>query len=168
MKPHDYLFVNTDKQQLSCFENDDCVAVYPVSTAQKGLGELKDSGKTPRGWHQIRAKIGEGSPPYTVFVGRRPTGELYTPAMGLIYPDRDWILSRILWLSGLEPGFNRLGEQDTMQRYIYIHGCPDEISLSRPLSHGCIRMHNHEVIELFNRVSSGTKIFIGESLQELP
>jgi lipoprotein-anchoring transpeptidase ErfK/SrfK len=85
--------------------------------------------------------------------------------LGLINPERDWILSRILWLSGLEPGFNRLGNVDTMQRYIYIHGCPDEISLSRPLSHGCIRMHNDELIELYNRIPVGTKLFIGEKLQ---
>ncbi len=168
MTPFDCIFVNTDEQRLHLMEAGSSVQSYPVSTAQKGLGEIKDSAKTPRGWHQIRAKIGAGSPKYTVFSGRRPTGEIYTPALGLIHPERDWILTRILWLSGLEIGFNRLGNVDTMQRYIYIHGCPDEISLSRPLSHGCIRMHNDDLMALFDRVPVGTKLFIGDTLQELP
>lgn len=161
------IHVNPDSQQLSLIQPDGHIFNYPVSTALKGLGEHVDTLKTPRGWHTIRAKIGEGAPKHTVFIGRRPTGEIYTPAMGLLYPERDWILSRILWLSGLEPGFNRLGQVDTMRRYIYIHGCPDEIPLTRPLSHGCVRMHNDDVIDLFNRVPVGTKIFIGSKIQEL-
>jgi lipoprotein-anchoring transpeptidase ErfK/SrfK len=167
MMPPDYIFVNTNTQQLHLIQSGETLQTYPVSTGLKGLGEHKDTDKTPRGWHQIRAKIGGGSPRCTVFIGRRPTGEIYTPALGLMYPNRDWILTRILWLSGLEPGFNRLGDVDTMSRYIYIHGCPEEISLGRPLSHGCVRMHNDALIELFDRVPAGTKVFIGDTLREL-
>lgn len=158
-----YILVNTEHQTLHLIEGEQSIAIYPVSTALKGLGEEKDTDKTPRGWHKIRAKIGTGSPKNTVFIGRRPTGEIYTPSLGLAFPERDWILTRIMWLSGLEPGLNRLGDVDTMQRYIYIHGCPDEIQLDRPLSHGCIRMHNDALIELYDRIPVGTKIYIGES-----
>lgn len=162
------LFANTDTQTLQLLDEGKLVVSYPMSTAQKGLGETLNSNKTPTGWHIIRAKIGAGAPKYTVFESRRPTGELYTPALGLIHPERDWILTRILWLSGLELGHNRLGNVDTMRRYIYIHACPDEIPLSRPMSHGCIRMHNDDVIDLFERVPVGTKLFIGATLKEIP
>ncbi len=134
----------------------------PVSTALRGPGEEKDSFRTPRGDHVIRARIGAGAPLDTVFVGRRPSGEIYTPALGRAYPGRDWILTRILWLSGLEPGRNRLGNVDTMQRYIYIHGSPDETRLGVPGSHGCIRMSNREVVDLFDRVCAGTEVHILE------
>ena len=133
-----------------------------VSTAARGAGEDKDSFRTPRGAHVVRARIGAGAPLNAVFVGRRPTGEIYTPALGRAYPGRDWILTRILWLSGLEPGRNRLGDVDTMQRYIYIHGTPDEVTLGVPGSHGCIRMRNRDVVELFDRVPAGTKVRILE------
>ena len=134
----------------------------PVSSATRGPGEEKDSLRTPRGAHVVRARIGAGSPLNTVFVGRRPTGEIYTPALGRACPDRDWILTRILWLSGTEPGRNRLGDVDTMQRFIYIHGCPDEVPLGVPGSHGCIRMGNREVVALFERVPAGTEVRIIE------
>ena len=134
----------------------------PVSTAARGPGEEKDSFCTPRGAHVIRARIGAGAPLNTVFVGRRPTGEVYTPALRRAGPRRDWILTRILWLSGLEPGRNRLGNVDTMQRYIYIHGCPDDVTLGVPGSHGCIRMSNRAVVELFERVPAGTEVRIRE------
>jgi L,D-transpeptidase YbiS len=101
------------------------LAVYPVSTARNGPGERRGSGCTPRGWHRIRIKIGAGLPLDTVFVGRRPTGEIYGPELAARHPERDWILTRILWLTGLEPGRNRGGECDTLRRFIYIHGCPD-------------------------------------------
>ena len=133
-----------------------------VSTAARGAGEEKDSFRTPRGAHVVRARIGAGAPLNTVFVGRRPTGEIYTPALGRTYPGRDWILTRILWLSGLEPGRNRLGDVDTMQRYIYIHGTPDEVTLGVPGSHGCIRMRNRDVVALFDRVPAGTEVRILE------
>ncbi len=134
----------------------------PVSTAANGPGERRDSGCTPRGWHVIRARIGAGCAENTVFVGRRPTGERYTPALAERYPRRDWILTRILWLSGLEPGRNRLGGVDTMRRYIYIHGSPDGVPMGVPGSHGCIRMRNRDVITLFDLVRPGTRVLITE------
>lgn len=133
---------------------------YAVSTAANGVGEISGSFCTPRGKHIIRAKIGAGQPENTVFVGRRPTGEIYTPELGAKFPGRDWILTRILWLSGCEVGFNRLGDNDTMRRYIYIHGTPDSVQLGIPDSHGCIRMRNSDLIELFDIVSAGTAVEI--------
>ena len=135
-------------------------ASYPVSTAANGAGELSGSYCTPRGRHVIRARIGDGQPVNAVFVKRRPTGEIYTPELGERYPQRDWILTRILWLSGCEPGFNRLGECDTMRRYIYIHGTPDEVVLGRPGSHGCVRMRNMDLLELFDQVAVGLVVDI--------
>ncbi len=132
-----------------------------VSTARNGAGESAGSECTPRGWHIIRARIGQGCAPDTVFAGRRPTGEIYTPRLCEDFPQRDWILTRILWLSGLEVGKNRLGKVDTMRRYIYIHGCPDEDVMGEPSSHGCIKMRNADVIELFDRVRAGTRVLIG-------
>lgn len=133
---------------------------YTISTAANGLGEEKNSFKTPRGWHIVRAKIGADFPLNSVFVKRRFTGEIYNAELGLLYPDRDWILTRILWLSGLEKGFNRLGNVDTMQRFVYIHGSPDERPVGVPTSHGCIRMQNQDIIELFDLVTYGTKVYI--------
>lgn len=133
---------------------------YWVSTAKNGVGEMRGSHCTPRGLHTIRAKIGEGCATNTVFVGRRPTGEIYSPELGACFPNRDWILTRILWLSGCEAGFNRMGDNDTMRRYIYIHGTPDTVQLGEPGSHGCIRMRNADLIELFDLVSVGTGVEI--------
>ena len=133
---------------------------YVISTAAKGAGEQGGSYCTPRGKHVIRAKIGAGQPINAVFVGRRPTGEIYSPALGAQFPDRDWILTRILWLSGCERGFNRLGGVDTMRRFIYIHGSPDSVAMGVPGSHGCVRMRNSEIVELFERVTSGTPVSI--------
>ncbi len=133
-----------------------------VSTALNGAGEQKNSGCTPRGMHVIRACIGAGQAENTVFVGRRPTGEIYRPELGRLFPKRDWILTRILWLSGLELGKNRLVNVDTMQRFIYIHGCPDSLPMGIPLSHGCIRMHNKDLLTLFDLVIPGTRVYIHE------
>lgn len=133
---------------------------YPVSTARNGPGQAKGSYCTPLGRHIVRAKIGAGQPENTVFVARRPTGERYTPELAAQFPDRDWILTRILWLSGCEVGHNRLGDVDTMRRYIYIHGSPDSVHMGRPGSIGCIRMHNPEIIDLFDRVVPGTLVDI--------
>lgn len=141
-------------------DSGEILRVYPVSTARKGVGEERGSECTPRGEHIIRAKIGAGQPLNTVFVGRRPTGEIYTPDLGQENPERDWILSRILWLSGTQPGFNRLGERDTMRRYIYIHGTPDEHFRQAPGSHGCIRMRNADLLELFDLVPAYTPVSI--------
>jgi len=133
---------------------------YPVSTAVNGVGEKSGSYCTPRGRHIIRAKIGAGQPLNTVFVRRRPTGEIYTPELGAQHPGRDWILTRILWLSGSEVGFNRLGICDTMRRYIYIHGTPDSMKLSQPGSKGCVRMRNADLVELFELVPVNTEVHI--------
>ena len=135
---------------------------YKVSSAANGVGEVRGSHCTPRGVHIVRAKIGTGSEVNTVFVGRRPTGEIYSPELGAAFPNRDWILTRILWLSGCEVGFNRLGDNDTMRRYIYIHGTPDSVQLGETGSHGCIRMRNSDLIELFDFVSVGTAVEIFE------
>ena len=133
---------------------------YAVSTAAKGAGEQNGSFCTPRGRHVVRAKIGAGQPPGTVFQARRPSGEIYTPDLGRTQPERDWILTRILWLSGKEPGFNRLGSCDSMRRYIYIHGTPDEAFEQAPRSHGCIRMRNADLVELFDLVPPYTPVEI--------
>lgn len=154
--------ISLSEQRLCLADGNAVRFEAPVSTAARGPGEEKDSFCTPRGTHVVRARIGEGVPLSTVFVGRRPSGEIYTPALGRAYPGRDWILTRILWLSGLEPGRNRLGNVDTMQRYIYIHGAPDEVRLGVPGSHGCIRMSSREVVELFDRVPAGTEVRIRE------
>ncbi len=139
------------------------IASYPVSTALNGPGETKNSCCTPRGPHIVRARIGEGAVPGSVFVGRRLTGEVWTPELARQHPERDWILTRILWLSGLEPGFNRLADVDSMQRYIYIHGTPDDQPMGVPYSHGCIRMRNQDVVSLFDAVPVGTLVDIFES-----
>lgn len=154
--------VDLGSQALSLSVDGEVAARYPVSTAARGAGERQGSLCTPRGRHIIRAMIGQGAVPGTVFVGRRPTGEIYTQTLGRGQPGRDWILTRILWLSGLEPGFNRLGAVDTMRRYIYIHGTPDETPLRVPGSHGCIRMANADIIDLFARVCPGTEVLIHE------
>lgn len=155
--------VYISKQQLELLDDaGKLLRRYSVSSSEKGAGEMNGSFCTPRGKHIIRAKIGAGQPENTIFVSRRPTGEIYTPELGAQYPDRDWILTRILWLSGLEVGFNRLGECDTMRRYIYIHGTPDSVRLGIPGSHGCIRMHNADLIELFDIVPAGTAVEIIE------
>ena len=131
---------------------------YAVSTAANGAGEESGSYCTPRGRHIIRAKIGAGQPVNTVFVKRRPTGEIYTPELGAAFPGRDWILTRILWLSGCEPGFNRLGNRDTMRRYIYLHGTPDSTVLGKPGSKGCVRLRNADLLELFDLIAVGTEV----------
>ncbi len=135
---------------------------YSVSTSKNGPGEKNGSFCTPRGRHIVRAKIGAGQPPNTVFVRRRPTGESWTPALYARYPGRDWILTRILWLSGCEPGFNRLGDVDTMRRHIYIHGSPDSAEMGKPGSIGCVRMRNADIVELFDLVPGGTPVEIHE------
>ncbi len=131
---------------------------FPVSTGANGVGEESGSYCTPRGRHIIRARIGAGQPVNTVFMQRRPTGEIYTPQLGAQHPGRDWILTRILWLSGCEVGYNRLGSCDTMRRYIYIHGTPDSTLLGQPGSKGCVRMRNSDLMELFDQVSAGTEV----------
>lgn len=152
-----------DQQLRLLSAQDEVLANYAVSTALNGPGERKDSGCTPRGRHVVRARIGEGVPVNSVFIGRRATGELWTPELAAQHPGRDWILTRILWLSGTEPGLNRLGDVDSMQRYIYIHGTPDDQPMGVPCSHGCVRMRNQDVLALFDVVPVGTPVHILES-----
>jgi len=152
--------ISIPEQSLKLFDNGREVRRYWVSTSRNGPGERQGSFCTPRGEHIVRAKIGEGQPARTVFIDRRPTGEIWTPELAERFPGRDWILTRILWLSGCEPGRNRLGEVDTMRRYIYIHGSPDNVEMGKPGSIGCIRMRNQDVVELFERVRPGTQVNI--------
>ena len=154
------LIVCISEQTLSVYNDEELVKTYPVNTAKNGVGEQFGSECTPRGQHIIRAKIGADAPIQSVFVGRRPTGERYSPALATKFPQRDWILTRVMWLSGVKRGVNRMGNVDTMRRYIYIHGAPDEQVTSEPSSHGCIRMRNQDVIDLFNRVSVSTGVLI--------
>ena len=152
--------VSIAEQSLVLLDDRTCLKKYAVSTARNGAGERKGSLCTPRGQHVVRAKIGAGRPHNTVFVGRRPTGEIYADEFAERYPGRDWILTRILWLSGCEVGFNRLGEVDTMRRYIYIHGSPDSAAMGIPGSIGCIRMRNDDIVELFDRIPVGICVLI--------
>lgn len=155
-----WIKISIADQCLCLFDGKKLLEAFDISTASNGPGEQSGSECTPRGWHKVRVKIGAGQPKNTVFVGRRPTGEIYSPELNAELPGRDWILSRILWLSGLEPGLNRLGKVDTMLRYIYIHGTPDEVELGVPNSHGCVRMHNCDIIKLFDEVPVGTRVYI--------
>lgn len=153
--------INIKLQTIDLIDDQDEILLhYPISSALKGTGQDSGSYCTPLGRHIIRAKIGAGQPKNTVFVGRRPTGEIYSPELAEQFPGRDWILTRILWLSGCEVGFNRLGGVDTMRRYIYIHGSPDSVQLGQPGSIGCIRMRNADIVELFDRVAAGTLVNI--------
>ena len=156
------IVVNIAAQRLQLLTGDSVAMDVAIASATNGVGERAGSECTPRGWHQVRAMMGNNAPVNTVFVGRRHTGEIYAPGLRRIFPDRDWILTRILWLSGLEPGKNRLGPVDTMRRYIYIHGCPDEDEMGVPGSHGCVKMRNADVVKLFSAVMPGTRVFIGE------
>ncbi|TDI81439.1 MAG: L,D-transpeptidase [Betaproteobacteria bacterium] len=151
-------------QNLDVIDNNQVrIKSYRISSAINGVGQKKDSFCTPLGKHIVRAKIGSDQPINTVFIKRRPTGEIYTPELGASYPGRDWILTRILWLSGCELGFNRLGLVDTMRRFIYIHGSPNCINMGKPGSIGCIRMFSTDLLELFDLVDVGTEVNIKEN-----
>lgn len=154
--------VSIAEQRLRLQQEGTVVMDVEVSTARNGAGELSGSECTPRGLHYIRARIGAGCEENTVFVARRPTGERYSETLRQQYPQRDWILTRILWLCGCEPGRNRGGNVDSMRRFIYIHGCPETEPMGVPLSHGCVRMRNRDIIELFDRVEPGTRVMIKE------
>lgn len=166
MEPEHYgvasIRISLAQQCLELLEDGYPVRRYPVSTAANGAGEENGSGCTPRGWHEVRAMIGAGCAPGTVFVGRRPTGEFYSEELASRQPLRDWILTRILWLRGLEPGRNRYGTVDTMRRFIYVHGCPDSAPMGAPHSHGCVRMRNDDIMDLFERIRPGTRVWIQE------
>ncbi|SDY66053.1 L,D-transpeptidase [Nitrosomonas sp. Nm33] len=155
------IHISIEQQQLDLINDEDkVVSSYLISSARNGIGQQRGSFCTPLGKHIIRAKIGDKQPINTVFIKRRPTGEIYTPELAARYPGRDWILTRIMWLSGCEIGFNRLGLVDTMRRYIYIHGSPDSAEMGKPGSIGCIRMHNGDLLDLFNQVSIGVSVDI--------
>lgn len=155
------LQIDIAQQRLKVRRGEQVLREYRISSASAGVGQRSGSGQTPLGRHVIRIKIGKGASLNSVFVGRRPTGEIYSPQLAQQNPGRDWILTRILWLSGREPGFNRGGECDTLRRYIYIHGTPHSEPMGRPASHGCIRMRNHDLVELFDLVENGTLVTIG-------
>lgn len=157
------IVINLATQTLQLYRGELKLREYPVSTAKNGPGEEMDSQCTPRGRHIIEEKIGDGSPLNSVFVGRAFTGEIYEPALREQFPDRDWILTRILRLKGTEPGRNLHGQVDSYDRYIYIHGTPDDVVLGVPGSHGCVRLCNPDVIELFDMITEGTVVDILES-----
>ena len=156
------LVASLSEQTLTFIGEGEAKRTYQISTAKNGAGERMGSGCTPRGQHIIRAKIGAACSVGTVFIGRRATGEIYSSKFAERFQGRDWILTRILWLRGCEPGKNRFGEVDTMRRYIYMHGCPDTEPMGVPASHGCIRMRNADVVELFDLVEPGTVVLIKE------
>ncbi|HQV22145.1 MAG TPA: L,D-transpeptidase [Agitococcus sp.] len=157
------IVIDISQQSLTLWQDHNRLRQYSISSALKGVGERSGSEQTPRGKHIIRAKIGANMPLNSVFKARRPTGEIYNAELAEKYPNRDWILTRIMWLSGCEVGKNRLGQCDTMRRYIYIHGTPDSEPMGIPLSHGCIRMNNHDIAELFALVPLFTPVVIVES-----
>lgn len=154
------IVIDAKRQELTVLDDERVLKRYSVSTAKNGLGEKNGSFCTPRGKHIVRAKIGAGQPENTVFVRRRPTGEIWSRELHAKYPGRDWMLTRLLWLSGCEPGKNRLGDVDTMRRYIYIHGSPDTAEMGKPGSIGCIRMRNRDIVELFDLVPPYTPVEI--------
>lgn len=155
-----HIHISIAQQRLSLYDDERVLCSFSVSTASRGPGNQENSGCTPLGRHRIRAKIGAGLPQNAVLVGRRFTGEIYSPELALQHPQRDWILTRILWLCGEQPGYNRLGSVDSMRRYIYIHGTPDTEPMGEPRSHGCIRMRNSDITELFQQVPMGCRVLI--------
>lgn len=163
MRPLDFLHISLADQCLYGFADGQLLLRLPVSTALNGAGEQSGSNCTPRGRHQVRAKIGAGLPAGAVLRGRRWTGEVWSSELHQQFPGRDWILTRILWLSGCEPGINRLGAVDTFRRYIYLHGTPDTEPLGVPLSHGCVRLRNADLLTLFPRVPLHCAVLIDEA-----
>lgn len=164
------ILIDIQAQSLMCFENGQVIADYEISSGKNGVGETENSGCTPRGWHEIADLIGLEHHENAVFVGRQWTGEIYSLTLSQQYPHRDWILTRILRLRGLEPGKNQGSGVDTYSRYIYIHGAPDEAKMGIPGSHGCIRMNSKDVMILANWAKLGFKVYIdteGLSLEQL-
>lgn len=157
----DLIKVSVSEQSLQAIDtNGETVLYYKISTAKNGLGQVSGSECTPLGSHRIRAKIGDAAALGSVFVGRRQTGEVYSAELAKQFPQRDWILTRILWLCGNESGFNRGGQVDTQRRYIYIHGAPDSHRLGVPSSHGCVKMRNNEMLQLFDLSHVGLAVNI--------
>ncbi len=155
------IHINLNQQHLQLLNAQQHVLFEStISTGANGAGQCHGSGCTPCGWHVIKARIGEGCAINSVFVGRRFTGEIYSPELAAQHPQRDWILTRILWLGGLEPHYNRYGEVDTLRRFIYLHGTPDTEPMGVAQSHGCVRMRNHDIVQLSALVSVGTRVLI--------
>lgn len=155
-----YLFVSVKRQKIFYIKNGNVEKIFLISTAKKGLGQEIHSEKTPEGLHQIKQKIGSNLPKDAILREREYSGEIAT-----IYTDEtdvedDFVTSRIMWLEGLESGINRGGNVDSYNRYIYIHGTPEEGLIGKPASHGCVRMKNSEVIELFDLVQVNTPVLI--------
>ena len=157
-----HLDIDLSSQKLTVYQEDQTLCSYLISTASKGSGQRKGSYQTPLGKHYIYQKVGKDCPLNTVFAGRQPTGEIYSEELAKAHPHRDWILTRILWLAGKEPGKNQGKDVDTLERYIYIHGTPETVKLGVPSSHGCVRMLSRDVIELFDLVFEGTEVMIHE------
>ena len=155
-----WLEIDIAAQRLSVWQGHELAWQCAVSTGANGTGETEGSGATPLGWHCIRAAIGAGNPPGTVYRGRRPTGEVYSEALAAAHPGRDWILTRILWLSGLEPGRNRGGRVDSQRRYIYLHGTPPSEPMGEARSHGCIRLRDADLLALFEVAVPGTPVWL--------
>ncbi|MFY0990514.1 L,D-transpeptidase family protein [Halomonas sp. C05BenzN] len=155
-----WLEIDTARQRLVVWQGREARVDYPVSTGLAGTGQREGSGRTPLGWHYVRAAIGAGQPPGTVFRGRRPTGERFSPALAAAHPGRDWILTRILWLCGLEPGHNRGGDVDSQRRYIYLHGTPPDQPMGEPRSHGCVRMRDDDLLAVFELAVPGTPVWL--------
>ncbi len=159
-KQDTYILIHTNTQTMDCYQDGELYKTYMISTGKNGVGEEEGSECTPRGWHAVYSVLGRHYPANTVFVSRQWTGEIYNPALRESYPNRDWILTRIIQLDGLEPGYNRGGNVDTLKRYVYIHGTPKESSLGKPGSRGCIRMANEDIIALAEWVSVGTRVCV--------
>ncbi|QFU01470.1 L,D-transpeptidase catalytic domain [Halomonas sp. THAF5a] len=155
-----WLEIDTATQRLSVWDGLEVKWSCDVSTGANGTGEEEGSGATPLGWHTIRAAIGAGEPAGAIFRGRRPTGEVYTEALAAEHPGRDWILTRILWLGGLEPGRNRGGNVDSQRRYIYLHGTPPSEPMGVARSHGCIRVRDDDLLALFEIAVPGTPVWV--------
>ena len=155
--------INVTEQQLSLLDEDGKVLQhYPVSTSKYGTGCRNGSEQTPLGLHRIKDKLGGAMPINEVFIGRLPHGNLEEcEERGVELPD-DVIMSRIMWLEGMEPGRNQGGYVDTYQRYIYIHGTNHEESIGTPRSIGCIRMRNQDIVDLFRLVEVGSEVLIEE------
>ncbi|QEA39830.1 L,D-transpeptidase [Pistricoccus aurantiacus] len=155
-----WLEIDLSAQCLQLWRDDEIMKTFPISSGQAGIGQQSGSGRTPLGWHYVRARIGANQPVGAVYRGRRPTGEIYSSDLAAQYPKRDWVLTRILWLCGLEPGFNRGGDVDSQRRYIYLHGTPPQEPMGIPASHGCIRLRDEALLEIFDRAEPGTPVWL--------
>ncbi|WP_192036842.1 L,D-transpeptidase [Halomonas sp. YLGW01] len=155
-----WLEIDVMTQRLVVWQGSERRSEYAISSGLAGHGQEEGSGQTPLGWHYVRAAIGEGQPLGCVFRGRRPTGEVYSAELAAAHPKRDWILTRILWLCGLEAGHNRGGDVDSQRRYIYLHGTPPTEPMGVAASHGCIRLRDEALLEVFAASVPGTPVWL--------